>query len=230
MVDNWASGLLDLLAPQRCQFCAGACSGLPLCAACRTELPWNRLACPHCALPQTHDAACARCARKPPPFARAWAPLRLETPIREQIHALKYEAGFGHARVLAALFTASLRTHPGPLPDLIVPVPLHHARLWRRGYNQSVELGRALARETGIACAVNGARRLRATADQIGMSAAQRRRNVRGAFVVTAPCAGLRVALLDDVMTTGATLAELARVTRAAGACEVEAWAIARVP
>mgnify|MGYP001613764727 CR=1 FL=1 len=229
MVDNWASGLLDLLAPQRCQFCARACSGLPLCDACRAELPWNRLACPHCALPQTHAAPCARCSRKPPPFARAWAPLRLTTPIREQIHALKYEAGFSHARTLAALFAATLPDRSLPPPDLILPVPLHRGRLWRRGYNQSVELGRALARETGIACAADGARRLRATADQIGMSAAQRRRNVRGAFAITAPVAGLHVALLDDVMTTGATLAELARVTRAAGAREVEAWAIARV-
>lgn len=230
MVDNFRTAGLELLAPLRCALCGAACPAEALCAACRDELPWNRRACPRCALPQTHAGPCAHCLRRPPPFAAAWAPLRLESPIREQIHALKYGVALHHAPLLAALFAQSLRERGAALPDLVLPVPLHRGRLWRRGYNQSAELLRALARDTGLAIDLRGAARRRATADQIGMNAAQRRRNVRGAFTVKVPVRGLRVALLDDVMTTGATLAELARAALAAGASEVEVWAIARVP
>ena len=240
MVDNyWA--LLDLIAPRRCRFCgadslyrevfvAGRASfDCGICAACYRALPWNRPHCPRCALPQVHAAPCARCARRPPPFATVWAPLRLEAPVQQAVHALKYRAAFGDAAWLAALFASTLTRREAPLPELLLPVPLHRGRLCRRGYNQSVELARALARRSGIAVASNGARRLRATADQIGTSAAARRRNVRGAFAVDAVVAGKHVALLDDVMTTGATLAELTRAALAAGALSVEAWAIARV-
>ncbi|MGH8446071.1 MAG: ComF family protein [Solimonas sp.] len=229
MVDIW-QGLAGQLAPLRCQFCAApGTAGLPLCTACRADLPWNRHACPRCALPQNHDAVCAACAERPPPFVAAWAPLRLETPVQQQIHALKYDAAFIHARVLGQLFAAAWRERGGPRPDLIIPVPLHPRRLWRRGYNQSVELARMLARDEGLRVEANGATRQRRTADQIGMSAVERRRNVKGAFRVDAQVDGLRVALLDDVMTTGATLGELARACLKAGASEVEAWAIARV-
>ncbi|MFT4046607.1 MAG: ComF family protein [Solimonas sp.] len=229
MVDIWR-GILAQLAPQHCQFCAMPCDGLPLCAACRATLPWNDPACPRCAQPQRHDGVCTNCLAHPPPFVAAWAPLRLTTPTQQQIHALKYHAAFMHAHLFGALFADALRARGRPLPDVIIPVPLHPLRLWRRGYNQSVELARALARRDGLRVEPAWARRRRRTADQIGMSAVARRRNMRAAFVVDPRVKDLRVALLDDVMTTGATLAELARACLRAGAREVEAWAIARVP
>lgn len=228
MVDISAS-VIALLAPLRCRFCGAPVQGLPLCADCRADLPWNRRACPRCALPQAHEAPCARCAAHPPPFDAAWAPFRLETPVRQQIHALKYAAAFLHAGLLGRLFVEALRERDAPLPELVLPVPLHPARLWRRGYNQSLELARALHREAGLHVEPRWVRRTRRTADQIGMDAAARRRNVRGAFTVDPRVAGRRVALLDDVMTTGATLAELARACRRAGAAEIQAWAVARV-
>ncbi|NGY05067.1 ComF family protein [Solimonas terrae] len=218
-----------LVLPLRCTYCSAACEEQALCDACRRQLPWNRQACPQCALPQTHDGACAHCLAHPPPYLSAWAPLRLEAPVQQQIHALKYHAAFMHARLLGRLFADSLGARTTPLPDLVLPVPLHAWRQWRRGYNQSVELARAVCGATGLRLEAGWARRLRRTADQIGMDAVARRRNVAGAFRVDPGVRNLRVALLDDVMTTGATLAELARSCRRAGAAEVEAWAIARV-
>ena len=229
LVDIWRA-TLGQLAPQHCRFCTAPCDGgLPLCAACRAQLPWNEPACPRCAQPQTHGETCAKCLAHPPPFAAAWAPLRLAVPVQQQIHALKYDAAFVHAHVFGELFADALQARGRPLPDVIIPVPLHPLRLWRRGYNQSVELARALARRDGLRVEPRWAKRQRRTADQIGMSAIARRRNVKKAFSVDARVHGLRVALLDDVMTTGATLAELARACLRAGAIEVEAWAIARV-
>ncbi|HEY9545248.1 MAG TPA: hypothetical protein VIR56_04525 [Solimonas sp.] len=149
--------------------------------------------------------------------------------MQQQIHALKYQAAFLHARLLGQLFADALLARGAALPDVILPVPLHPARQRRRGYNQSVELARALHRIAGLRVEANWARRVRRTDDQIGMTAVARRRNVAKAFVVDPQVRGLRIALLDDVMTTGATLGELARSCLRVGALEVEAWAIARV-
>lgn len=228
MVDILA-GSAGLIVPLRCAFCATACRDRPLCAACHAQLPWNRRACPRCALPQTHDGICAHCLAHPPAYRSAWAPLRLEAPVQQQIHALKYHAAFMHAHLLGRLFAESLAARGAPLPDVVLPVPLHPWRQWRRGYNQSVELARALCAAGGLRLEAGWARRVRRTADQIGTDAVARRRNVAGAFRVDPRVKDLRVAVLDDVMTTGATLGELARTCLRAGACEVEAWAIARV-
>jgi ComF family protein len=114
------------------------------------------------------------------------------------------------------------------LPALVIPVPLHDTRLMRRGYNQALELAHGMQRVLDIEVDAGAARRLRRTRDQIGLNPAQRRRNVHEAFAVDARVAGRHIALLDDVMTTGATLADLARAARHAGAARIEAWALAR--
>ena len=115
------------------------------------------------------------------------------------------------------------------LPECLIPVPLHRRRLWRRGYNQALELGRTIAEHCELQLLPTAARRVRATADQIGMTASQRRRNVRNAFSVELDLSGRHVALIDDVMTTGATLDALAQACKRAGAVRVEAWCAARV-
>lgn len=152
----------------------------------------------------------------------------MEPPIQQGIHGLKYHARFMQARLLGTLMAQAL-TARGDLPQLLIPVPLYRTRLFRRGYNQALEIARAISTTTGMQLRHELAQRTRATADQIGTRAVQRRRNVRGAFAVDAGVAGHSVALLDDVMTTGATLDELARVCRQAGAMRIEAWAVARV-
>ncbi|HEX4895974.1 MAG TPA: ComF family protein [Solimonas sp.] len=229
-VDNFWAPLRDLLVPARCQFCDTPCATGSLCPACRDSLPWNTQACPRCARPQGHADTCAGCVERPPAFDLAFAALRWESPVREAIHQLKYEARLHQASAFGRLLGEAVLERGLPLPALLLPVPLHAGRLRRRGYNQALELARSVATITGQAICAGAARRIRATPDQIGMSAARRRRNLRGAFVAADRLRGQRVALLDDVMTTGATLGALAQACRRAGAIEVQAWALARVP
>lgn len=218
MVDGW----LSLLFPSTCAWCGAP--GSEACPPCQAGLPWNDPACPGCARPQVHGERCGSCAAKPPPFDAAWTAFRLEVPVQKGIHRLKYQGQLIEAARLGRLLAPRLPSRP----DLILPVPLHRWRLARRGYNQAGELARQLGRLTGIPTDPRLARRIRPTPDQIGLTAVERRRNLRGAFHISSGLDGLHVALLDDVMTTGATLAELARACRAAGAARVEAWALAR--
>jgi ComF family protein len=161
-------------------------------------------------------------------FDLAWAAFGLLPPVQGLIHELKYSANFGAAQVLGRFAAARLAARPRPLPDLLIPVPLHAGRMRARGYNQAAELARAMAAVIATPIGEDQVRRLRATSDQIGQAARERRQNLRGAFEARPTLAGRHIALLDDVMTTGATLAELARACRAAGAARIEAWAIAR--
>lgn len=156
--------------------------------------------------------------------------LKLTGAARGGLHALKYQADFLQAAMLARLMAQRLLRRAAPLPQLILPAPLHASRLFGRGYNQAWEIGRRLGPLIGVRCEARMLRKLRRTADQIGLSHAQRQRNVRGAFHCMRSLEGLHIALLDDVITTGATLNELARVCRAAGASTIEAWSAARTP
>ena len=126
-----------------------------------------------------------------------------------------------------AVLAAALAPRVEPLPARLVPVPLHRNRLRRRGYNQAVELARPLGRALGLPVAPRLCRRQRPTPAQAELTGSDRRRNVRGAFAVAAPVPR-HVAIVDDVVTTGSTVGELARVLRRAGAERVEVWAVAR--
>jgi ComF family protein len=224
------SGLLQLVLPEHCSLCRRP-GDAPVCGACRAELPWNRVACPLCALPQ-HTApayVCADCAEQAPPFDASWSAFRYATPIDKAVLHLKYHAGFRSAHWLGREMAQALARRSEPLPELLLPVPLHPRRLRRRGYNQALELARTIGKQLRLEVDARSVRRLRATPDQIGQSAAQRRRNMKNAFAVDAARIGDRhVALIDDVMTTGSTVAELARVCRKAGAARIEVWTAAR--
>ena len=225
MVDSRLSGLFHLLLPERCSLCRQAATG-PICTDCREDLPWNRHACPSCARPQESgpDHLCASCAETPPPFDASWSAFRYQAPIDLAVQGLKYNAGFRSAHWLGLEMARARAQRPQPLPQLLLPVPLHTGRLRRRGYSQALELARAMGRVLSLEVDTRSARRLRPTADQIGKSAAERRRNVKGAFSLD----GRHIALVDDVMTTGSTLAELARACRKAGAARIEVWTAAR--
>lgn len=227
MIDKLLSGFLDVLAPARCHACGG--TGTPLCAACARALPWNSHACRTCALPLAADGICSDCLNHAPPHDAAWAAFTYRAPVSGQIVGLKFRGHLAPAHVLGTLMAMRLALRPQPLPEWLIPVPLHAGRLRRRGYNQALELARAIARPLSMRLAPAAARRVRATGEQTRLEAADRRRNVRGAFAVEADLRGRHVALLDDVITTGATVAELARAARAAGAARIEVWAAARV-
>lgn len=175
-------------------------------------------------------AICVHCLRRPPAFDAAWAPFLRRDAVRRGVDRLKYHADFPQLQVLSQLMAEALLARPGPRPDVLIPVPLPRRRLLTRGYNQALEIARRVGRVAAIPVDADAAHLLRTPRDQIGQSAAQRRRNLRGAFAVDPRVAGRHVALLDDVMTTGATLDALARAARQAGATRIEAWALAREP
>jgi len=172
---------------------------------------------------------CGRCGDRPP-FAATRAAYLYAPPLDRLVQELKFAGRLGHARLLGELLAAHLQAVGTPPPEMVIPVPLHPRRLRTRGYNQARELARPVARRLDVPLCAHAARRLRDTAAQSDLDAAARRRNVRGAFAVDAGVAGRRVALVDDVVTTGNTVTELARALVAAGAERVEVWCLARAP
>lgn len=206
---------------------------MDLCPGCHGELAGARaVSCLRCAQPLPHSAGagaiCGRCLRRPPRFARSVCPFPYEGPIAHLIRSFKYRGNLAAGRLLAQLFCEHARLHNEPLPDAIVPVPLATRRYRARGFNQAIELGRYIGRQMRVPLSADLVVRSRETAEQAGLKPGQRRRNVRRAFAVTRVVDVRRVAILDDVMTTGSTVNEVARVLRAAGAVRVEVWAIAR--
>lgn len=226
----WGGGQRFLL-PLRCLLCGGAGeAGIDLCAACAVELPRNRHCCARCALPlATAAALCGECQRRAPPWDAAWSPFRYGWPLDRLESRYKFGADLAAGRVLSTLW----QREPCPLalPEQLLVVPLHVSRLRRRGYNQALELARPLAKALGVTLKYGALKRVRSTSAQTELDAPSRRRNVRGAFAlrkgVVLPA---HVAILDDVMTTGSTLAECARVLKRAGVQQVDVWALARAP
>jgi ComF family protein len=167
--------------------------------------------------------------RRGPPFSLTLYPLQYRFPADRLVQAFKFNRQLAAGRVLAELMCEHIRGRDILPPDALVPVPLHAWRLFQRGFNQSYELAVHIGRALGIPLQANGLRRRRNTRAQSGLDRKQRRRNVRGAFHWKSrrpPCH--HVALVDDVMTTGTTVAECARVLKRAGARRVDVWLAAR--
>lgn len=224
-------GVFDALLPSHCLLCGARGQGaLSLCADCASDMPRNTVCCARCALPLESPAPlCGRCLRREPPWASAWVPFRYEWPLAQLEARFKFGGDLAAGHTLSRLWISSVK--PADLPQAIVPVPLHRSRLRRRGYNQALELAKPLARYLGVPLLRDALRRMRATHAQTELSAVQRRRNVRGAFATNFDGAvPEHVAVLDDVFTTGATLAECVRVLKHAGVTRVDVWALARAP
>jgi ComF family protein len=223
-------GLLAGMLPQTCFLCGtGSGAGL-LCSDCAAELPILPAgACPICALPCGEGRACGPCQRHPRAFDRTVASFLYDFPIGEMVQALKY----GHRLQVAGFFADTLTARLAgdeALPDLILPMPLHPDRLRQRGYNQAAEIARPLARQLGRGLALTTLVRDVDTPPQVGLPWKARAANVRGAFRCVEDLEGLRVAVVDDVLTTGATLHEVARCLKGRGAAWVENWVVARTP
>ena len=228
MVYHWLNRLQRQLWPSPCTICLGSDpTGRGLCPDCLADLPRPDPCCPRCALPLTvPDQVCGHCQRRPPRFDAAVALFRYAPPVDTLIHGLKFGQALHFAPLFAELLAARLTGRP--LPDCILPVPLHPRRQRERGFNQAVEIARPLARQLGCRLDLGSCVRRRATPPQTGLSAAARRRNLRGAFALARPAAGRSVAILDDVMTTGGTLDAIAGVLRRGGAEHIEVWVCAR--
>lgn len=219
------STLARALLGQDCVLCAAASGDALLCAGCAGDLPRVTDACPQCAGPSPGGAVCGACVTRPPHFDATIGVWRYEFPVDRLVLALK----FGRRLALAEAFGAALAGAARGRPvDALVPMPLGRARLAERGFNQALEIARHVARRAGTPLAPELVRRVRDTAPQIDLPHDERAANVRGAFECDAGVAGRALAVIDDVMTTGASLEELARTLKRAGAARVENWVVAR--
>jgi ComF family protein len=172
---------------------------------------------------------CGACLRHPPRFDRCCAPYRYAYPLDHMVRALKYGNAVAQGRVLADVFArAMLAFERDEWPQVLLPVPLGRARFIRRGYSQALELATHLARELAIPLHTDVLVRARDTREQAGLDRKGRRKNLRNAFALVRPLHATHVAVVDDVVTTGSTANEIARVLKRAGAEKVEVWAVAR--
>lgn len=230
---------LDIIFPPLCHGCKAFipdAGDIHLCESCLDGSAF--VASPHCTicgLPFLTEGGtnhlCGGCIEAPPPFAAARAAMLFDGPVRELIHRFKYGNKVQHSRPLGLLTAQRLGEFAaGCAADLLIPVPLHLKRLRQRSFNQAVLLGEHLAKQWRIPLSRDNLRRIRWTEPQISLSAAERRENVRGAFAVrdTASVRNRRVILVDDVYTTGCTVAECAKTLSKGGAAAVFVVTVAR--
>lgn len=221
-----------LLYPPRCRLC-GATTAVSdgLCSGCLADLPWLVDGCPRCARPLPQGCTtvlCGACLKNPPAFDVATAPLRYRAPLDYLIQRLKFSGELALAPLLARRVAERINDRGTALPELLIPVPLHRARLRERGFNQATELARHIGRWLEIPVERNLCRRNRNTPPQSLTPLAARRRNLHGAFRLEGRLRVRHVAIIDDVLTSGHTASELASVIRRAGARFIEVWVVAR--
>ena len=222
----------DLIMPRRCVFCGvrTCVAEKAVCSSCRSDLPWIEYSCRTCAEPLQAEApngvSCAACQKRPPPLIRSVAPLEYSFPIDVAIKSLKFNRKLFYAPALSELLCSCSSSLPGDI-GAILPVPLHWRRKAARGFNQAMELGKPLARHLGLPL-VQGVYRQHGTPFQSGLAASERLRNLEHAFASRGVIPHEHVLIVDDVITTGATMRQLAIVLQAGGVEKVSALAVAR--
>lgn len=224
-----------LTIPGLCWLCQMplACAHWGICSRCTRALPAPPPCCPRCGLPCANTRSpCGRCLQKSP----AWDSLVFVTdyclPLSQLIQRFKFNGTVALAQALARLMLLSVldakRHFPGAKPDCIVSIPLHSRRAWRRGFNQSAVLATHLSRWLQCDYFPQGIRRIRAAKTQHQLNARMRRNNLKGAFRVDFPVAGRHIIIVDDVVTTGSTVAEIARLLKKQGAATIQVWCLCR--
>ena len=217
---------------QHCYLC-----GLPsqsessLCHGCFADLPRLSHACQQCGLPISSDSQhlhCGQCLKISPPFERTLSAYVYSEPLKKLISRMKFSGNLALARLLGQLLCDELSTKMDTCPEAILPVPLHSKRIKQRGFNQSIELARPLARQLGIPLLVDAVERRVDTPSQTGLSKKQRRANLKRAFEVCQDLPYQHIAIIDDVITTEQTVTALATCLNKAGVKRVDCWSVAR--
>jgi ComF family protein len=223
--------IADWLFGGTCYLCRGACGAGLLCAACAADLPrLPRPRCARCALPCAAETLCGRCLGETPAYDATVAVFEYGFPADVLVQGLKFRGELALAPLLADELAREVAAIGGQSADLVIPVPLHPARLAQRGYNQSMEIARGVAGRLQVPLEAGICARIRDTPAQIDLPFDDRRSNMRGAFSCRRTLDSMRVAVIDDVMTTGATLNEIAVTLKKSGASSVVNWVFARTP
>ena len=230
--------LHNALLPELCVTCIAPDARNGLCDGCRGDLPVNDRCCTRCGLPLLlarpgRERTCGECLKLQPGYHRAFIPWRYEFPVDRMISRYKYQGQRQYARPLLGDMAVQVRDllsrHPCRRPDLLIAAPMHRKRQRERGFNQAAEIAEAISQGTGIPWSDQLLQRTRSTRPQSGLGRSQRLNNLKGLFEVHGEIPR-QVALVDDVVTTGATAGALAAVLRKHGAETIEIWALARTP
>lgn len=212
---------------QPCVLCGSMSHHGLWCEACDAAMPYLDMPhCPVCCLPTPLGEVCGHCLRHPPAYTRTLAAFSYSFPINKLIQEMKYAEQLALSHIFAEKLLQRIDT--ARLPDHIIPMPLHPAKLRRRGFNQALLVATRLARRLDVSLLSHACQRLRDTPSQSSLSWKARGKNVRGAFRCDTDLSGKHVALVDDVLTTGASLNALAEAVKKCGATEVSAWVVAR--
>lgn len=231
MVNKWLNIAQNYFQPPVCVLCGNqGLDGLDLCEGCYADLPWLTCVCSCCALPMAVGALCGRCQKKSPTFDRVFAVFEYFEPVDRLICGLKFSAHLHFSTVLGRLMVPRLvdLLANESLPELILPVPLCAPRIRQRGFNQALVLAQVLSQGLNVPLARNACQRIKVALPQVGLGADERRRNLQGAFAVSKKLDIKHVAIVDDVMTTGSTVEELALVLKKQGIERVDVWVCAR--
>lgn len=231
MLYNWLKNIQSFLYPSTCLLCMAPGLGeLDLCEDCAFALPKILNACERCALPlpSMGMTLCGHCQHTPPHYDVALAPLRYTFPVDRLIQRFKFHGQLSTGRSLAHLMADCVAQQGLELPEVLLPVPLHHQKLQARGFNQSLELARYLSLRFNIPIDSHSVIRVKPTQPQMELPLKARKKNIRGAFEVRQALSMRHVAVVDDVVTTGSTVNELARILRQAGVRRIQIWSCAR--
>lgn len=213
------------LLPESCLLCSSDSGDGLLCADCNADLPGLATThCPQCSVETTYGERCGACLKETPYFNRTIAAFRYDFPVDRIIHALKY----GHQLAVADWLGKQLASYLEADNQLIIPLPLHPDRLRERGFNQSAEIARVIGNQLNLTVDRDNVLRSRPTQRQADLPLKERHKNVRGAFECRADLSGQKILLIDDVMTTGATVNECARVLKLHRASEITIVVAAR--
>ncbi len=235
MVYNCIDNIHNTLFPAICLLCGTqGTENIDICAPCQNDLPHNHNCCRICALPlpsnHTDEPICGKCLKQTPIFDCCHAPFSYGYPISGLISNFKFNGKLHAGRLLSELLINFIKTNNLELPHLIIPVPLHPKRLRERGFNQALELAKPIGRHFNIPVDTKSCKRTRATETQSTLDKKIRVKNMRGAFEIVQPLNCEHIALIDDVVTTGTTVNELAKAVKASGVQRVDVWALARTP
>jgi ComF family protein len=229
---NWINIIQDFLFPPTCLLCGNpGFDSRDICHSCYRHLPRNNQYCFQCGdlleIPTTTPVLCGRCLAKRPAFDRTYAPFIHQGAIRHLVTTLKFGTQHQNARLLGLLLAEHLK-QTAEIPDCILPIPLHKARYRQRGFNQAIEIAGILSKQLQIPLELTSCQRHRDTPHQTQLSARQRRKNMKRAFSLIKPIQARHSAIVEDVMTTGSTVHELAALLKKSGVIRVDVWVCAR--